>query len=130
MTTYLSSSQIIVLHEKALGLFGGTPGVRDLGLLEAALVRPQATFEGFEVYPRLETKAAALFHSLLKNRPFLDGNKRVAAAALVTFLELNGWHTNAKAGELFALTLAADTDRANEEIVASWAITRKAISKS
>jgi death-on-curing protein len=124
--TYLSSNQVIALHEKALRLYGGETGVKDLGLLEAAVVRPQASFEGLDVYPRLETKASALFHSLLKNKPFTDGNKRVAAAALVTFLELNGWKTNVKPGELYALTLAAATDRANEEVVATWATTRRA----
>lgn len=127
MTQYLSSNQLIALHEQALKAYGGTSGARDLGQLEAAAIRPQASFEGFDVYPRLETKAAALFHSILKNRPFLDGNKRLAAAALVTFLKLNHWDIQAKTGELYALTLAVATDRANEEIVASWALTRKAM---
>jgi death-on-curing protein len=125
VTSYLSSAQVIALHQRALRTYGGEDGVEDLGLLEAALIRPQATFEGYEVYPRLETKAAALFQSLIKNRPFTDGNKRVAAAALVTFLEMNNWKIQSKPGELYALTLAVATDRATLEVVASWATSRK-----
>lgn len=125
MITYLSTPQLITLHERALREYGGEPGVRDLGLLEAAAARPQATFEGLDVYPRLETKAAVLFQSLLKNPAFQDGNKRLAALALVTFLELNDWKTESKPGELFALTLAVATDRATEDIVAAWATTRR-----
>lgn len=126
MTTFLTPNQVVALHDRTLTEQGGEAGVKDLGLLVSALARPAASFEGFEVYPRLETKASALFCSLVKNSPFADGNKRVAALSLTTFLALNGWKLQAKHGELYALTLAVATGRATEEIVATWVITRKA----
>jgi death-on-curing protein len=124
MTRYLTANQVIALHERSLRTFGGDSGVNDLGLLIAALTRPEASFEGFEVYPRLEKKAAALFGSLLKSRPFQDGNKRTAAAALIAFLKLNGWILTPKPGELAALTLAMSTERATEDMIATWILTR------
>ena len=66
--------------------FGGPQGVRDLGLLESALYRPQSGY-----YPELASMAAALFESLINNHPFIDGNKRVAFFATDVFLRMNGW---------------------------------------
>ena len=74
----------------AIHTLGSEPAVRDYGLLEAALARPQATAFGHDAYPGLDAKAAALLHSLAKNRALLDGNKRLALAAAMAFYGLNG----------------------------------------
>jgi death-on-curing protein len=74
----------------AIRTLGSEPAVRDYGLLEAALARPQATAFGHDAYPGLDAKAAALLHSLAKNRALLDGNKRLALAAAMAFYGLNG----------------------------------------
>lgn len=78
--------EVLLLHQRLLARFGGAPGVRDHGLLESALYRPQTGY-----YRDLATMAAALFESLLMNHPFVDGNKRVAFFATDVFLRLNGW---------------------------------------
>jgi death on curing protein len=78
-----------LLHIAARTL-GPDYDVRDYGLLEAALARPQATAFGKDAYPTLDTKAAALLHSLARNHALIDGNKRLALAALIAFYGLNG----------------------------------------
>jgi death-on-curing protein len=81
----------LLLHAWLIERTGGSGGVRDVGLLESALARPQATFGQDDLYPDLWSKAAALMHSLIRNHPFVDGNKRTALAATGIFLELNGY---------------------------------------
>lgn len=72
-------------------LFGGSFGVRDIGLVESAVARPGATVDGQDLYTNIFDKAAALLQSLLKNHPFVDGNKRTALTAAGLFLKMNGW---------------------------------------
>lgn len=83
---FLAVDEALAIHERILARYGGTSGVRDLGLLESALYRPQTGY-----YRDLAEMAAALFESLLQNHPFLDGNKRVAFFGSDVFLRLNGW---------------------------------------
>ncbi len=85
------------MHEDLIARYGGTPGMRDLGLLEAALFRPQTGY-----YEDLIAEAAALWESLSQNHPFVDGNKRVAFAAVYTFLRANGITFTANADSTFA----------------------------
>ena len=87
---YITLNEVLLLHVRLIQQTGGSRGVRDIGLLDSALARPQATFGGDDMYPDLWTKAAALAHSLVQNHPFVDGNKRTALAATGVFLELNG----------------------------------------
>lgn len=86
MTDYLEADEIIKLNAKVLG---GTAALRDRGLLESAAGRPRASAFGEDAYPTLPEKAAALLHSLARNHPFVDGNKRTATLAMMSFLELN-----------------------------------------
>lgn len=83
---FLSVDEAVAIHERLIEHFGGPPGLRDRGLLESALFRPQTGY-----YEDLTEMAAALFESLLMNHPFVDGNKRVAFFATDVFLRLNGW---------------------------------------
>ncbi len=85
MTDYLTFVEILAIHEDQLRRYGGAPGVRDPGLIEAALFRPQTGY-----YTDLIQEAAALWESLSQNHPFVDGNKRVAFAAKDVFLRING----------------------------------------
>ena len=87
---YLTVAEVLLLHARLIQLTGGSSGVRDMGLLESALYRPQATFGQEELYPDLWSKAAALMQSLIQNHPFVDGNKRTGLTATGIFLELNG----------------------------------------
>ena len=116
---YLSLGEVVELHRLVVEQAGGAAGVRDLGALESAVAQPRATFGGTELYPSLPEKAAALGYSLALNHPFIDGNKRVAHAALETFLVLNGHELTAAVDEAehTMLALAAGT-LPREEFVA------------
>ena len=83
---FLSLDEVIAIHERLIERFGGLPGLRDKGLLESALFRPQTGY-----YENLTEMAAALFESLISNHSFVDGNKRVAFFSCDVFLRLNGW---------------------------------------
>lgn len=88
---YLTSYQVLAIHDQMIKRFGGSRGVRDVGLLESAVVRPQASFDREDLYPTIFVKAAALLQSLLKNHPFVDGNKRTALSVAGIFLKINGY---------------------------------------
>jgi death-on-curing protein len=98
---YLSPSEVIGINEQEVG-----PGLlADFGLLEAAVLRPQQTVFGADAYPDIHTKAAALMHSLIRNHPFLDGNKRTAVLSVIVFYNLNGYAIDAAQGEVVALAV-------------------------
>lgn len=80
--------------------------VRDVGLLESALTRPQASAFGSDAYPELHTKAAALLHSVGSNHGLADGNKRLALAATIAFLGINGWRLTLTNDEAYELVIA------------------------
>ncbi len=105
MIYYLSTAQILTLHQAQIQRFGGAAGVRDKGALEAAVARPSMTFGGEDLYPDIPSKAAALMHSLVMNHPFVDGNKRVGVSAAELFAAVNGWELPAGDAELEELTL-------------------------
>ena len=97
MTEYLTSIEVLALHEDQIARYGGTPGIRDLGLLEAARYRPQTGY-----YADLIEEAAAIWESLSQNHPFLDGNKRTAFAAMYTFLAINNVRLTATSADTVA----------------------------
>ena len=109
MTRYLSLAEVLALHRRIINETGGSDGLRDLGLLESALGQPRQTFGGEDLYPTLVAKATALGFSLIKNHPFVDGNKRVGHAALEAMLMLNGMELSASVddAELEVLAVAA-----------------------
>ena len=111
MTVYLSLEQVLELHRLEIRRFGGSAGLRERGGLEAALARPQMTFAGEDLYPDVESKAAAVMHSLVMNHPFVDGNKRTGAAVAELFLNLNGVELEADDDDLVAVTLSSPAAR-------------------
>jgi death on curing protein len=84
---YLTLPELLHIAERVLG---SDPPVRDVGLLESAVARPQATAFGADAYPDLDSKAAALLHSLARNHALVDGNKRLSLAAVIAFYGVNG----------------------------------------
>jgi death-on-curing protein len=88
---------------------GGDPAVRDYGLLESALARPQASAFGEDAYPDIHEKAAALLHSLARNDALIDGNKRIALAATVAFLGMNGIRLTLSNDEAYDLVMSVAT---------------------
>ena len=115
-TLYPSLQETLELHRQLILRFGGAEGVRDKGLLESALVRPQTGY-----YDTLSMQAAALLQSLCRNHCFVDGNKRVAFATAAIFLRLNGYRLRVEAGdgESFIVDEVIG-DRADIEAIASW----------
>ena len=94
MTDYLILAEVLAIHEDQIARYGGSAGIRDRGLLEAALFRPQTGY-----YADLVEEAAALWESLSQNHPFVDGNKRTAFAVTYTFLVINGAQLSARLEE-------------------------------
>lgn len=99
---YLTLSELLNVAERTLG---PEVHVRDHGLLESALARPQATAFGLDAYKSLEEKAGALLHSLARNRALVDGNKRLALAATIAFLGLNDSRLTLTDDEAYALAI-------------------------
>ncbi len=120
MTTYLSLTQLLRLHERQIRAFGGSLGVRDKGAAEAALARPQMTFGGEDLCPDLESKAAALMHSIVLNHPFIDGNKRAGAMAAELFLGIGGVDLMAGDDDLAEMTLAVARGEVTAEALSIW----------
>jgi death-on-curing protein len=110
---FLSLDEVLAIHERLIDRFGGDQGVRDRGLLESALYRPQTGY-----YAHIEEMAAAMFESLLMNHAFIDGNKRIAFFATDVFLRLNGWKLviTADEGESFIVGMLERNDCSFENI--------------
>ena len=86
----ITKKQVLMLHKQLIDEYGGSHGVRDENLLESALETPFQSFEGEEIYPSVQAKAARLCYGLVKNHSMVDGNKRIGAHAMLVFLALNG----------------------------------------
>jgi death-on-curing protein len=106
LTVYLSAAQIHELHRIQIEHYGGSSGCRDRAAVESAAARPALTFGGEDLYPDVASKAAGLLHSLVRNRGFVDGNKRVGSHAAMLFLALNGFQTDVTPMQLEEITLA------------------------
>ena len=117
---YLTVAEVLLLHARLIQRTGGSGRVLDVGRLESALARPQATFGGEELYPDLWAKAAALMHSLISNHPFVDGNKRTALTATGIFLELNGWMLIASNEQALDFVRSAVSEKLGVEEIAAW----------
>lgn len=85
-----SKEKVLLLHELIAKGTGGDEGVRDFGLLESALESAYQTFDGIELFPSKEEKAAKLGYSLISNHAFVDGNERIGMYVMLAFLEMNG----------------------------------------
>ena len=120
MTAYLSLEQILALHKAQIDEYGGAHGLREMGGLESAMARPQMTFGGEDLYKDVPDKAAALWHSLVMNHPFIDGNKRIGAMAAELFLGINGVDLLATNEQLVEITLATARGEMSAEALAIW----------
>jgi death on curing protein len=100
---YLTLPELLHVAGRALG---GEPQIRDAGLLESALARPQASAFGSDAYPDLDTKAAAMLHSLARNHGLVDGNKRLALAGIIAFYGVNGRRLTLSNDEAYELVIA------------------------
>lgn len=121
----LSKRQVILLHQQLINEIGGSPGLRDEGLLESALAAPFQSFGGIDVYPSLQQRAARLAYGLVNNHPFVDGNKRIGAHTMLVFLALNGIELSYTQDELALLFIAVASGDKGYENVLDWLISHE-----
>ncbi len=115
-----SKEKILLLHQVMAESTGGDVGVRDDALLESAIENIYATFDGVELYPSKEEKAARLGYSLISNHAFVDGNKRIGIYIMLSFLELNGIKIEATNDEVVKLGLSVANGSANYDDILNW----------
>jgi death on curing protein len=120
VTRYLTLAEVIGLHRAIIESSGGGTGLRDLGALQSAVAQPKATFGGADLYPSAVDKASALGFGLAMNHPFIDGNKRIAHAALAVFLELNGLTIEATIDEQERLMLDLAAGLVSRDELTAW----------
>ena len=117
---YLTVEEVLTIHDYAIREFGGSPEIGDVGRLQSSLAAPRQTMFGQELYPDIFAKAAILIYLLIKNHPFVDGNKRTGLFALFEFLERNGFTINSPPEELYRFTLDIATSTLSKEQIAEW----------
>ena len=117
---YLTTDQVVRLHKVLIETSGGSSGIRDKGTLDAALKAPLQTFDDCELFPSILDKATRLAYGLIKNHPFIDGNKRIATHAMLIFLSLNGMMLSYEDEELIDIILKVASSQANESDLYQW----------
>ncbi len=117
---FLTSDEVLAIHHDQVARYGGSPGLRDPGLLQSALAQPPAAFGGQFLHADLFEMAAAYLFHLVRNHAFVDGNKRVGTVAALVFLELNGAELDAPEADLEALVLSVAQGQADKAAVAAF----------
>lgn len=117
---YLSEAELIAVNYEMVSKYGGLHGVRDLNFVRLAIGRPQMSAGLKDAYPTIYLKAAAMFHSIINNHPFFDGNKRTSLFSVVLFLEYNGCKINFTKKEGIEFTLRAHNNDWSVEQIADW----------
>jgi death on curing protein len=116
---FLSLDETIHMHEAQIEVFGGSYGLRDRGLLEAAINMPMASFGGQFLHSDIFEMAAAYMYHIIKNHPFIDGNKRTGTVVALTFLVVNGVKTSFSQEELFGLVVGIANSSLSKEYLIS-----------
>ena len=115
---FLSLEEVLEIHHQQIDRYGGASGVRDLALLESAIAQPQASFSNEFLHASIPAMAAAYLFHICCNHPFVDGNKRVAANAAITFLLINDWEPTFTEDALVDTVLAvASSSMTKEDLV-------------
>ena len=117
---YLTAKQIMFIHSRLIKETGGSQGIHDLSALLSAVGRPQGSLDNQDLYPDLFAKAAALLDSLIRNHPFVDGNKRAGMTAAALFLRRNGYQLKTSQKELVRITLGVAQSQLAIEEIAAW----------
>ena len=115
-----SKEKVLLLHQIMAEATGGSSGVRDDALLESAIESAFATFDGVELYPSKEEKAAKIAYSLVSNHAFVDGNKRIGVFVMLSFLSLNGIRIDATDEDIVQLGLGIADGSFEYEGIVSW----------
>lgn len=120
-----SQEKVLLLHRILLEETGGSEGIRDIGLLDSALEAAYATFDGKELFPTKEEKAARLGVGLISNHAFVDGNKRIGMYVLLSFLELNGIYIEATDDDIIDVGLSVARGDMKYEKLLNWILNHK-----
>ena len=118
--TVLTVSEVLLLHEKLIAKTGGLSGIRDMGMLESAVLNCSQTFDGEELYPTTIEKAARMAFGICKNHPFIDGNKRVAILSMLMMLRINGVTICYTQKELIGLGLGIAEGAIDDNGILDW----------
>jgi len=125
MMRKLSMANIILLHQKLIEQTGGSRGVRDRNLIESAVSRAFATFDGNDLYEMTDDKIAAITFGLVNNHGFVDGNKRVGIAVMLLLLKLNGYTLQYSQEELIFMGISIADGSMDELGIKEWIIQHK-----
>ena len=117
---FLSLDDIIESHQNQIDTYGGSHGIRDIGLLESAIAQPEASFGGQYLHADIFEMAAAYIYHLVMNHPFVDGNKRVGLEAALIFLEINNENLKASDEELVDLVLKTTAGQVGKREIADF----------
>ncbi len=118
--TFLSLSEVLRIHNDQIERYGGTPGIQDLNLLQSAIAMPMAGFKGRFLHNDLFEMAAAYLFHIVRNHPFIDGNKRTGIVCALVFLELNGIEIHASEDALVEMVTAVAEGRMKKDAVAKF----------
>lgn len=118
----LIKAQVINMHSILIQETGGSDGIRDEGLLDSALNAPFQTFDGEDLYKTIQVKAAKLGFFIVKNHPFIDGNKRIGILTMLVFLEINGIIITCTDDELIELGLGLADNSIDDKDLLNWII--------
>lgn len=119
-TAHITLDEVIAIHDSMIELYGGSFGIRDFGLIQSAISRPFASFGGEDLYPSIFDKAAALFHSLMFNHAFVDGNKRTTISVTARFLAINGFSLEASDRKFVDFPLQVENEHLDLETIGHW----------
>ncbi len=117
---YLTAEQVLFIHSRLIDETGGSHCIRDIGLLQSAVGRAKATYAGKALYPDTLHKVAALMESLIKNHPFIDGNKRTAITSAGILLQMNGFIIETSQKNLERFTLSMAHEKVSVRDAAEW----------
>ena len=124
MYRYLVADELVVVNQVVVKHTGGAHGLREPGLLESIVIKPQARLSGADLYPDLFLKAAVLYEALVNYHVFIDGNKRTGFAAMARFLYINGYTLKLTEAEIVNYTLSVATLKPSLADIAVWIKTK------
>lgn len=116
----ITLKEALIIHELAIDKFGGSYGVRDMNLLESAILRPNTTFDGKDLYPNVVDKAAAIIESIVKNHPFSDGNKRTGYILMRLILLKSNFDIKATEKEKYEFVIKIAEGKLDFNEIKSW----------
>ena len=123
----LDPAQVLYLHSLMGNATGGSAGLRDKAALESAIYHSYASFEGKDLYPTVEEKGARQAYGIIRNHPFIDGNKRTGLFVMLVFLELNNIKLNFTQSELVGLGIGIAEGKIDSEQIKQWILKHKKV---